>query len=568
VYIKFLKIFKGSAEIRNIVFKKGANFIVDITPFTKGTESGNNVGKTTILRLIDYCLGSDGKDIYSDTEFRGNRNTELKTYLEVNNFSIQLSLIDSSGDNEYIIKRNFLSRRRKLYSINNNVLTKSDFLEKLNYIIFDNKDNKPSFRYLISKFIRNTPHKMSNTLRYLHTSTTDATYESVHLFLFGISLDPELIIEKSWLESKLNSEKDVFKRITEDGNSESSLKQVLSIIRNDIERLEIKKEDFNISQGQEKDITELNELRYDIAKLSGTLGNLETKLKLINENLEELKQSKNSYDVNAIRDIYDEARLYIPDLQKRFEDVLVFHNSMIDNKIRFLSKDIPEVTENIVLNRRLLSTKVMREKELNLGLNKIFKISDYDELIKELNKKYELKGSKEERHSQVIVLNRSIEEKSERLKEINGKLEELEPNLEKNLQSFNLIFKSFSKKLYDEEFYASFDKINGNYKFSINNIDANVGGGKKKGQIAAFDLAYIKFCDENQIVAPKFVLHDSTEDVSINQLMVINDLANEIDGQYVVAVLRDKFSGDDAQVNIIEENKIIELSQDDKLFKF
>tara|TARA_R110002167_G_scaffold227206_1_gene432439 strand:- start:1285 stop:2514 length:1230 start_codon:yes stop_codon:yes gene_type:complete len=409
---------------------------------------------------------------------------------------------------------------------------------------------------------------MSNTLRYLHTSTTDATYESVHLFLFGISLDPELIIEKSWLESKLNSEKDVFKRITEDGNSESSLKQVLSIIRNDIERLEIKKEDFNISQGQEKDITELNELRYDIAKLSGTLGNLETKLKLINENLEELKQSKNSYDVNAIRDIYDEARLYIPDLQKRFEDVLVFHNSMIDNKIRFLSKDIPEVTENIVLNRRLLSTKVMREKELNLGLNKIFKISDYDELIKELNKKYELKGSKEERHSQVIVLNRSIEEKSERLKEINGKLEELEPNLEKNLQSFNLIFKSFSKKLYDEEFYASFDKINGNYKFSINNIDANVGGGKKKGQIAAFDLAYIKFCDENQIVAPKFVLHDSTEDVSINQLMVINDLANEIDGQYVVAVLRDKFSGDDAQVNIIEENKIIELSQDDKLFKF
>ena len=283
---------------------------------------------------------------------------------------------------------------------------------------------------------------MSNTLRYLHTSTTDATYESVHLFLFGISLDPELIIEKSWLESKLNSEKDVFKRITEDGNSESSLKQVLSIIRNDIERLEIKKEDFNISQGQEKDITELNELRYDIAKLSGTLGNLETKLKLINENLEELKQSKNSYDVNAIRDIYDEARLYIPDLQKRFEDVLVFHNSMIDNKIRFLSKDIPEVTENIVLNRRLLSTKVMREKELNLGLNKIFKISDYDELIKELNKKYELKGSKEERHSQVIVLNRSIEEKSERLKEINGKLEELEPNLEKNLQSFNLIFKS------------------------------------------------------------------------------------------------------------------------------
>ncbi|WP_139827186.1 DUF2326 domain-containing protein [Arenibacter troitsensis] len=533
-----------------------------------GTESGNNVGKTTILRLIDYCLGSEGTDIYSDTEFRGNRNTELKSYLEVNNFIIELSIIDSSGNNEYILKRNFLSRRRKLYSINDKILIKSDFLEKLNHILFDNKNNKPSFRYLISKFIRNTPHKMSNTLRYLHTSTTDATYESVHLFLFGISLSPELITEKSWLESKLNSEKDVFKRITEDGNSESSLKQALSIIRNDIKRLTKEKEDFNISQSQEKDITELNELRYDIAKLSANLGYHETKLKLINENLEELKNSKNSYDVNAIRDIYDEAKLYIPELQKRFEDVLVFHNSMIDSKIQFLSKDIPVVTESIVINRRKLRTKMTREKELSLVLNKIFKISDYDELIMELNKKYELKGSKEERHSQVIELNKSIEEKSERLKDINAKLEELEPSLEENLQSFNLIFKSFSKALYDEEFYASYDKINGNYKFSINNIDANVGGGKKKGQIAAFDLAYIKFCDENHIVAPKFVLHDSTEDVSINQLMIINELANEIDGQYIVAVLRDKFSGDIEQINIIEDNKIIELSQDDKLFRF
>jgi len=298
------------------------------------------------------------------------------------------------------------------------------------------------------------------------------------------------------------------------------------------------------------------------------LGNHETKLKLINENLEELKKSKNSYDVNAIRDIYNEARLYIPELQKRFEDVLVFHNSMIDNKILFLSKDIPVVNENILLYKGILREKIKREKELSLMLNKIFKIADYDDLIKELNKKYELKGSKEERYSQVTELTQSIEEKFERLRSINANLEELEPSLEENLQSFNLIFKSFSKALYDEEFYASFDKENGNYKFNIRNIDANVGGGKKKGQIAAFDLAYIKFCDENGIVAPKFVLHDSTEDVSINQLMIINELANAIDGQYIVAVLRDKFSGDIEQMNIIEDNKIIELSQDDKLFRF
>lgn len=568
MYLNYLKIFKGSEVIRNIAFRKGANFIIDNTPFTKGTESGNNVGKTTILRLVDFCFGSDGKDIYSDTEFRDSRNTELKTYLEDNNFIIELSIVDTNGENEHVIRRNFLARNKKLISINGEVVSKDNFRQILNEVLFNNKNNKPSLRYLISKFIRNTPHKMSNTLRYLHNSTTDATYESVHLYLFGISLSSELIEEKSWLESKLKSEREVFKRITEDGNSESALKQALSIINNDIKRLESEKENFNISQNEEKDIDELNRLKFNIAKLSASLGRNETKLRLINDTLAELSEGKNSYDVNVIKDIYSEAKLYIPNLQKRFEDVVGFHNSMIDNKIKFLSKDIPEIKHNIATIKLELFSYLQREKQLSLNLNRLFKIKDYDDLIKELNEKYELKGNKEERYSQVIDLNQSIDEKSERLDTINDTLEDLEPRLEKNMEAFNLYFSKFSKALYNEEFYASYDKVNGNYKFNVRNIQANVGGGKKKGQIAAFDLAYTKFCNENKIISPKFVMHDSTEDVSINQLMIINELANAIDGQYIVAVLRDKFSGDIEQNAIIEENKIIELSQDDKLFKF
>lgn len=568
MFINYLKILKGSEEIRCINFKRGANFIIDNTPFTKGTESGNNVGKTTLLRLIDFCFGSNGKDIYSDTEFRDSKNTELKSYLEKNNFIIELSIVDLAGKDEYIIRRNFLSRRKKLLSINNVILSQEKFKEELNSILFNNKSNKPSLRFLISKFIRNTPHKMSNTLRYLHNSITDVSYEAVHLFLFGISISSDLIEEKSWLETKLKSEKEVLKRVTEDGNSESALKQALNIINNDIERLEFDKNNFNIGLNEENEINELNTLKFNIAKLSAFLGKNEMKLRLINESLRDLEEGKNSFDVNVIKDIYNEASLYIPNLQKRFEDVVSFHNSMLDNKINFISKDVKKITNEIYEVKQKLYSKLAREKELNISLNKIFKIEDYDVLIKELNEKYELKGNKEERYSQVVELKNSIEDKDSGLKLINLKLEGLEPLLEKNINSFNKYFSGFSRQLYDEEFYASYDKINGNFKFSVRNIQANVGGGKKKGQIAAFDLAYIKFCEENSIIAPRFVLHDSTEDVSINQLMVINDIAEAIEGQYIVAILRDKFSGDIEQSAIIENNKILELSQDDKLFKF
>lgn len=54
--------------IRYIKFKKGLNLIVDNTS-NKSTESGNNVGKSTVIKIIDLCLGAKStKDIYSNLD--------------------------------------------------------------------------------------------------------------------------------------------------------------------------------------------------------------------------------------------------------------------------------------------------------------------------------------------------------------------------------------------------------------------------------------------------------------------------------------------------------------------
>ena len=50
--------------IRSIPFTLGLNLIVD-----DSKHSGNNVGKTTVLRIIDICLGEKEKSsIYTDQE--------------------------------------------------------------------------------------------------------------------------------------------------------------------------------------------------------------------------------------------------------------------------------------------------------------------------------------------------------------------------------------------------------------------------------------------------------------------------------------------------------------------
>lgn len=65
MFLKQLIIQNKGSVIRDILFHKGINLIVDETPINSSQQTtGNNVGKTTVLRLIDYCFGADGKNIY------------------------------------------------------------------------------------------------------------------------------------------------------------------------------------------------------------------------------------------------------------------------------------------------------------------------------------------------------------------------------------------------------------------------------------------------------------------------------------------------------------------------
>ena len=58
-------------------------------------------------------------------------------------------------------------------------------------------------------------------------------------------------------------------------------------------------------------------------------------------------------------------------------------------------------------------------------------------------------------------------------------------------------------------------------------------------------------------------MHDQLETIHDNQLNTIVEVANSVNGQYIVPILRDKIPS-----NIdISKFEVLSLSQDDKLFK-
>lgn len=119
--MKSLTITRGDgAIIRDIRFHTGLNLIVDETPGVSGKETGNNVGKTTVLKLVDFCLGTKAREIYSDIENKRNEYKLVKEFLIGKKVNVSLVLKDDllqEESREVLIERNFLVRKDKIQRI-------------------------------------------------------------------------------------------------------------------------------------------------------------------------------------------------------------------------------------------------------------------------------------------------------------------------------------------------------------------------------------------------------------------------------------------------------------------
>ena len=87
MFLKHLKISNTEGLIRRIEFHQGFNLIVDETP-SDTADTGNNVGKTTLLRLIDFCFGADAQHIYTSND--NVVNNDVRDFLKETEVEVEL----------------------------------------------------------------------------------------------------------------------------------------------------------------------------------------------------------------------------------------------------------------------------------------------------------------------------------------------------------------------------------------------------------------------------------------------------------------------------------------------
>ena len=354
MFLKSLKIENDTQIIREILFHKGLNLIIDNTTTTNLQESGNNVGKTTVLRLIDFCLGSDGINVYQDPEFKEKSNTQIETFLKENNVIISLLLVSDIEDDysqEIIIRRNFHNRKEKIQEINGQYYNERDFDSKLKQLIFYSNAEKPTFRQIISKNIRYEKNRLTNTLRVLHNTTKFEEYEALYFFWLGI--DTDNANRKQRLQSAKSVEQSIIKRLKKE-SSISEIKQALSVIDRDIMELNLLKGTFNINETYANDLEDLNRIKSEISRISSEINRLSVRKNIILEAKQELEKEFADIDTEQLQNIYKTAKSFIPSMHVKFEELLAFHNNMLKEKLLFLTEEIPSIDrELLILNKNL-----------------------------------------------------------------------------------------------------------------------------------------------------------------------------------------------------------------------
>ena len=562
-----LTITRANQILREVTFKQGLNLILD-KPTVTGTESGNNVGKTTVLRLIDFCLGSEGDEIWQDPEFKGSVNAVVFDLLHgTPAVYVNLEIFDRLRGS-HSLRRSFKIKGQKgsglLYINDVPQDSITAYREGVKNILFGTKAKKPTLRQLAPKFVRSSNSVMSKTLKFLGSFGSEVDYEAVHLFLFGF-FNVSVLEERAALTDK----RGVVARDLQGATrlrKEGEIEQLLLHLRREVEEAQAKIEIRGEVPGITAAANSVAEIRVQASDVGSELGRIEGEIAAVNLAIASLKHDYDNIDYVAVKSIYSEAGKYHEKLQHDWEDLANFVTNLRGRKERFLQQQLDELNAKAASAHKALATLQVQEEDLVTALRQTRAFEVALEARADLHEKLKQVGGLEESLKSIQSLRAQLDDIDNKLDETRKIVEEGKSHLTQRVSLFNEFFSALSKELYGEQYLLTFDESkNGSIVFSLTSVGANVGAGKKVSQTAAFDIAYIKFLRAAGINFPTFVCHDGVEAIHGNQLSELLTTANALDGQLVLAVIRDKLPG--ISESFLEENTILELSQDDKFFR-
>lgn len=568
--------FIGSVKLRNsingqvmreVVFHKGANLIVDAYE----SDRHNKVGKTTFLKLIDVLLGANGKDrLYKDDE-TNSVNEELRDIIKEKRVVGEMTLVNSferPSSQNVELKVELFPRGK--YFFEGEKVSANRYRELLGETLFAVNSNKPTFRQLIKSFVRISLSGDDYSFLRTLTSASIADYRAVYNYLFDIS-DSELDARLAELNRELNKLKESAKQYRRLAGieDEEQLIQVGVALERECQRVESRLGDLFDADEFKANRETIEEARSQYARLCSDLAEIEFRMERNAECIERArKEIARQADLSLSRSFYEEVRSLIPSVNKTFEDMVEFNRALCKNEITYFQEVGAELeSERVGIQAKLTTFSVENSRFLSLLDGEA--MNEYEALLGECMRLRQEMGRNTEVLSTLQGYDGRIKTLESQIASLSDGGEERESSISSHqdrMNSFNNYFTPMANAVNGERPILTYSTATDKFPVAITDLNGS-STGTRKSLLAVYDLSYQEFAIANKIEAPRFVVQDVVENVEGEDLKKIVDIANSINCQFIVAVLKEKLDSSRIPQDAQDSMCILELSKQDKLFQ-
>lgn len=332
--------------VKDITFKPGLNLIIGKYADKKETQGINGIGKSSIIRLIDYALCSESAEKnfnHAKYSFLKKEKHQICLDLEINGVVLQLS-------------REFSDNKRIHIKKNNEQHITYDLTEAktvLGDLFFPNTLDRQlpgkNFRSLMPFFVKDDlkNYKRDSPIEFIvHGGTTQESLTILNLFLLGLPNNSLINLQAKKTNIKeLSSKESIIKNQIEKytGKKIAELRTELSYQKKDLEILKESLQEFKLIDNFKDISNAINELTQKIALKQKEEGNLSRQL----DKLKRFVAVKHEVEIDSIAEQYNLVSQALGALIRRqLEEVIQFRTSLADERLRFHGRSMQQLEES------------------------------------------------------------------------------------------------------------------------------------------------------------------------------------------------------------------------------
>lgn len=512
------KLFSNTGLIDEVVFHPGINIILGKYSKDKEAQGINGIGKSTLIRLIDYTFLSDSaQKIFFNNKYDFLRKSEHKITLE---FEI--------NNKVYFIQRDFSSKMKiqfgsSLHSLDNFEKTELKAILTNLYLPIEKNDvyftgNK--FRTLFDFFIKDD---LDNQKRFepLNFLKYNANLKEKAIFnFFLLDLPTSHLINYN----EQSKEYDKFKSAIDTSEQKIKIDTGKSIQEYRSERFNIEQRILLLEQSLDnyKFLEKYKDAEKQLAIVTKQINDKLNEYSSLNIKVSKIKESYNldhNVETQEIRKIYNEVlENFGNQVAKTLDEVIEFKNNILNNRKKYLlqkEQKLQSVIENIL---QVISTLENKRSQLYKALDEKGALDSikntFEELVVEktdLEKNLQLIKQIDEYQEILTNLNVSISEVrrliSVEIKEYQSQIDDLRKLFIDILKNAIFVDESYENAYFDitPNPSSNRNKLPFNIEIEIPKADAL---GQSRLKIVAYDLMVFLYNIEINRKIPDFLIHD------------------------------------------------------------